>query len=53
MLLKLKFMHNAATLDRVKNGTDSTIFKPEEMLGIVDLKSLDYYKITQGILQQT
>ena len=28
------------------------IFKPEEMKGIIDLKSLGYYKIKQGILQQ-
>ena len=28
------------------------IFKPEEMLGIVDLRSLGYYMINQGILQQ-
>ena len=28
------------------------IFKPEEMIGIVDLRSLGYYKINQGILQQ-
>ena len=52
MLLKLKFMHNAAILDIVNNGTETIIFKPEEMLGIVDLKSLGYYKIKQGILQQ-
>ena len=53
MLLETKFMHNAATLDIVKNGTDTIIFKPEEMLEIVDLRSLGYYKIKQGILQQT
>ena len=29
MLLKLKFMHNTATLDIVNNGTDTLIFKPE------------------------
>ena len=52
MLLKLKFMCNEATLDIVSNGTDTIIFKPEEMLGIVDLKSFGYYKIKQGILQQ-
>ena len=51
MLLKLIFMHNAAMLDIVNNGTDTIIFKPEEMLGIVDLRSLGYYKIKQGILQ--
>ena len=28
------------------------IFKPEVMIGIIDLRSLDYYKIKQGILQQ-
>ena len=28
------------------------IFKPEEMIGIVDLRSLGYYKIKQEILQQ-
>ena len=28
------------------------IFKPEEMIGIIDLRSLGYCKIKQGILQQ-
>ena len=28
------------------------IFKPEEMIGVVDLRLLGYYKIKQGILQQ-
>ena len=28
------------------------IFRPEEMTGIIDLRSLGYYKIKQGILQQ-
>ena len=28
------------------------IFKPEVMIRIVDLRSLGYYKIKQGILQQ-
>ena len=52
MLVKLKFTCNAATLDIVNNGTETIIFKPENMIGIVDLKSLGYYKIKQGILQQ-
>ena len=52
MLLKPKFMHNVAILDIVKKGTDTIIFKPEEMLGIVDLRSLGYYNIKQSILQQ-
>ena len=28
------------------------MLKPEEMVGILDLRSLGYYKIKQGILQQ-
>ena len=52
MLLKLEFMCNAATLDIVNNGPDTIIFKPEEMLGILNLRSLGYNKIKQGILQQ-
>ena len=45
-------MHNATALDIVNNGTETIIFKPEERLGIVDLRSLGCYKIKQGILQQ-
>ena len=52
MLIKLEFTCNTAMLDIVNNGTETIIFKPEEMIGIVDLRSLGYYKIKQGILQQ-
>ena len=51
-LLKLKFMCNAATLNIANNGSYTIIFKPEEMLGILDLRSLGHYKIKQGVLQQ-
>ena len=51
-LLKLKFMQNKAILDITNKGTDTMIFKPEEMIGIIDLRSLGYYKIKQGMLQQ-
>ena len=47
MVLKLIFIHNAATSDVVNNGPDTIIFKLEEMLGILDLRSLGYYKIKQ------
>ena len=40
MLLKLKFMHSVATLYIANSGPDTIIFKPEEMLGILDLRSL-------------
>ena len=51
MLLKLRLTQNSATLDIANNGLDTIIIKPEEMLGILDLRSLGYYKIKHGILQ--
>ena len=47
-----KFICNAAISDIVNNGTETIMLKPEEMLRIVDLRSLGCYKIKQGILQQ-
>ena len=52
LLIKLKFKCNKAVLDIVNKGKDTMIFRPEEMMGIIDLRSLGYYKIKQGILQQ-
>ena len=52
LLLKLKFLQNKSTLDVTNKGTHTMIFKPEEMIGIIDLRLLGYYKIKQGILQQ-
>ena len=53
LLIKLKFMHNKAVLDIVNKGKDTMMFKPEEMIGIIDLRSLGYYEIKQGILQKS
>ena len=52
LLIKLKFMHNKAVLDIKNAGEDTMILNPREMIGIVDISSLGYYKIKQGILQQ-
>ena len=52
LLIKLKFMQNKAILDIVNKGTETMIFKPEEGIGVIELRSLGYYKIKQGILQQ-
>ena len=41
-----------ATLDITNNGLDTIIFGPEEVLGIIDLRFLGYYKMKQNILQQ-
>ena len=52
LLIKLKFTCNRAILDIMNKGKDTMILRPEEMMGIIDLRFLGYYKIKQGILQQ-
>ena len=52
LLIKLKFTCNKAVLDRKNAGKETMILRLEEMIGIVDIRSLGYYKIKQGILQQ-
>ena len=42
-----------ATLDVTSNSLDTVIFDPKEMLWILDLRLIGYYKIKQGTLQQT
>ena len=51
-MLKFKFMRNAAILDVTNNSSEILILNPKEALGILDLRSLGYYKIKQGVLQQ-
>ena len=52
LTMKLKFIRNRVTF-KVTNSTQDTVtFDPKEMLGVVDLRSLGYYKIKQGVLQQ-
>ena len=50
--LKLKFTWNLVILDVTNSGLETVIFNLKEMLGILDLWSMGYYKIKQGILQQ-
>ena len=52
LLIKLKFTCNKAILDIKNKGKDTMILRLEEMIGIVDIRSLGYYKIKQDILQQ-
>ena len=52
LTMKLKFIRNRAML-KVTNSTHDTVtFNTVDMLGIVNLRSLGYYKIKQGVLQQ-
>ena len=52
VMLKLKFTWNMSMLDVMNSGLETVIFDPKEMIGILDLRSMGYYKIQQGIWQQ-
>ena len=52
LLIKMIFTCNKAVLDIKNKGKDTMILRPEQMIGIVDIRSLGCYKIKQGILQQ-
>ena len=52
MMLKLKFIRNKATLDITNNTRETVIFDKKTSIGILDLRSLGYYKIKWGVLQQ-
>ena len=52
VVLKLKFIRNQVSLDITNKMQETVIFEPKQMLGILDLRSLGYYKIKQGVLQQ-
>ena len=52
MMLKLKFVQNLATSDIANSSLETVIFHPKEMLEILDLRLIGYYKIKQGVLQQ-
>ena len=52
LTMKLKFIRNRAIF-KVTNSTHKAVtFHLKEILGIIDLRSLGYYKIKQGVLQQ-
>ena len=52
MMLKLKFVRNKAMLDITNNMKKTLIFDKKTTVGILDLRSLGYYEIKQGVLQQ-
>ena len=53
LLIKLKFMYNKAILDIVNKGKDTMIFKPEEMIGIIDLRSLGTIRLSREYCSKT
>ena len=45
-------MWNAAMLEMTNSSSEILILDPSKVIGILDLRSLGYYKIKQGVLQQ-
>ena len=49
IVLKVKIVQNVTMLNMVNNSSSETlILNPKEALGILDLRSLGYYKIKKG-----
>ena len=51
-MIKLKFIQNKAVLKITNKTCETVTFGRTEMMGIVDLRSLGFYKIKQDILQE-
>ena len=52
IMLKVKFIQNAAMLDMTNSSLETLILNPNKALGILDLRLLGYFKIKQDVLQQ-
>ena len=51
-MIKLKFIRNKAVLKIINKTQETVTFGRTEMMGIVDLRSLGFYKIKQEVLQE-
>ena len=51
-MIKLKFIRNKAVLKVTNKMHESVTFGKTKMMGIIDLKSLGFYKIKQEVLQE-
>ena len=51
-MIKLKFVRNKAILKITNNTNDVVMFDRQDMIGILDIRSLGYYKVKQDMLQR-
>ena len=51
-MIKLKFIRNKAVFKITNNIHKTVTFGQTEMIGVVDLRSLGFYKIKQEVLQE-
>ena len=49
--VKVKFIRNTEFLDVTNSSSETPIFSKDEALGIVDIRSVRYYKVKQNIMQ--
>ena len=52
LMMKLKFIRNRAMLKATNSTQEKMKFDTTDMVGVVDVRSLGYYKVKQGVLQQ-
>ena len=52
LTMKLKLIRNRAMFKVTNNTHETVTFDSKEMLGVVHVRLLGYYKIKQGVLQQ-
>ena len=52
-MLKLKFPQKLAILNVMNSGLETVIFNLKDMLGILDVRSMDYYKIKKEYYSKT
>ena len=50
--LKLKYIWNTATLDVTNNTLHTVIFDSKEMLGILDLRSMGYFRVKHATYER-
>ena len=50
--IELKFIRNRATLKIINNTCETVTFDRKDMIGILDIRSLGYYKVRQDMLQK-
>ena len=51
-MIKLKFIRNKAVLKVTSKTHESVTFGKTKLVGIIDLRSLGFYKIKQEVLQE-
>ena len=51
-MIKFKFIRNRASLKITNNTNDMVTFDRKDMIGILDIRSLGYYKVKQDVMQK-